>query len=219
MVLIYVDDDFRHRMVVVWEADSIPEDGPAASAIRSLMSDQRLEYDVVEKDRSGKFVVRRISKEGPTGIITTSTRPLQEQASTRMLTISISDASEQTREVLRVLAREDDDQDWSGQASMWVDFQKWLSLSEVPGVSVPFARELAERLPADAVRIWRDFTQVLSVIKTFALLHQAQRQQDSRSRVIATLDDYRLARWLLEDVLSTSVSGGASPAIRRRLWK
>ena len=33
--LIYSEEDFAHRVVVVGEADSIPEDGPAASAIRS----------------------------------------------------------------------------------------------------------------------------------------------------------------------------------------
>src|SRR5206468_614762 len=37
--LIYSDADFQHRVVVVSEVDSIPEDGPAASAIRSIAAD------------------------------------------------------------------------------------------------------------------------------------------------------------------------------------
>ncbi len=213
--LIYANQDFQHRIVILWEADSIPEEGPAASAIRSLMSDQRLEYDVVEKDNSGKHIVRHIRKDGPTGIITTSTKPLREQASTRMLTVSIADTPDQTRAVLQAIAQETEtNPELVNEISAWIDFQQWLNVSGVQDVSVPFAQALAEKFPVDAVRIRRDFSQILSVIKTFALIHQAQRQRDNKGRSIASLDDYRLTCWLLEDVLSTTVTGGASSAIR-----
>ena len=41
-------------MVILTEADSLPEEGPAASAMRSLMSDAAMEYEVVEKDDGGE---------------------------------------------------------------------------------------------------------------------------------------------------------------------
>ncbi|HEV8715785.1 MAG TPA: hypothetical protein VGX03_23520 [Candidatus Binatia bacterium] len=56
--LIYTNEDFQHRVVIVSEADSIPEDGPAASAIRSLAADNYIAYDaeVFESaNRSNRF--------------------------------------------------------------------------------------------------------------------------------------------------------------------
>src|SRR5581483_496678 len=56
--LVYSDADFEHKTVIVSEADSLPEDGPAAAAIRSLAADNVMEYDVVERDeRTGRWGV------------------------------------------------------------------------------------------------------------------------------------------------------------------
>ncbi|MFC1865093.1 MarR family transcriptional regulator [Chloroflexota bacterium] len=214
MALVYSDENFSHRTVVFWEADSLPEEGPAASAVRSLMSDQRLEYQVVEKDNTGHFIVRRIIKKGPTGLITTSTKSVRDQASTRLLMVPIPDSVEQTRAVLRSIANREHNQTNNSDISLFVDFQSWLTHTNEHTVSVPFATTLAEKIPANVVRIRRDFLQILTVIKTFAMLHQAQRKRDSKGKIIAEMIDYRLTRWLLEDTLSTSISGGFSPAIR-----
>jgi hypothetical protein len=48
--LIYSEESFEHRVLWVGEADSIPADGPAASALRSIADDNRLVYEVVERD-------------------------------------------------------------------------------------------------------------------------------------------------------------------------
>ena len=61
------------------------------------MSDEEMKYEVVEKGEDGKFQTRKIRKKGPTGLITTSIKSLGDQASTRTLTVSISDYPEQTR--------------------------------------------------------------------------------------------------------------------------
>jgi hypothetical protein len=90
--LIYTDEDFQHRVVIVAEADSIPEDGAAASAIRSLAADNYMAYDVVEKNsKTNKWETRHIVKPGPTGLMTTSTRSLGPQMSTRVLEIPLPD--------------------------------------------------------------------------------------------------------------------------------
>jgi hypothetical protein len=60
-VLIYGDFDLRHKTLFVGEADSLPagEDNPAARAIRNLLTDGSLHYEVVVPDRAAaKFVVR-----------------------------------------------------------------------------------------------------------------------------------------------------------------
>jgi hypothetical protein len=68
--LVYEDEEYTHRIVVVAEVDSLPDEGPAASAIRSIAQDNERIYKVVEREaRSGHFVTRTIRKHGPTGVI------------------------------------------------------------------------------------------------------------------------------------------------------
>jgi glutamate synthase domain-containing protein 1 len=40
--LIYSRESFEHRTIIVGEADSLPYDGPAAAAIRSLAADNEM---------------------------------------------------------------------------------------------------------------------------------------------------------------------------------
>ncbi|MCL0099934.1 hypothetical protein M1O55_03585 [Dehalococcoidia bacterium] len=212
--LIYNDEQFTHRTVILTEADSLPEDGSAASAIRSLMSDGEMTYEVVEKSDDGNHHVRKIVKQGPTGLITTSTRPLGDQASTRTLTVSISDSPEQTRMVMHAQADRANEAVVQPDFEPWIALQRWLDLAGERRVVIPFAHKLADMIPATAVRMRRDFSQLLTVIKTNALLHQTQRERDVQGRIIATLDDYAAARWLLEEVFTTTVNE-VTPAIRQ----
>jgi hypothetical protein len=213
--LIYNEQQFQHRVVVLTEADSLPEEGPAASAIRSLMSDQEMSYEVVEKGKDGEFHVRKISKPGPTGLITTSTRPLGDQASTRTLTVNISDSPQQTRLVLHAQADRTNHTLNPPDLSPLTALDRWLELAGERRVVVPFAHALADLVPATAVRMRRDFAQLLAVVQVMALLHQCQRDRDSQGRIVASLDDYAESRWLLEDVFDVTVSEGLTPAVRQ----
>ena len=212
--LIYNDEQFTHRTVILTEADSLPEDSPAASAVRSLMSDGEMTYEVVEKGEDGSHHVRKISKLGPTGLITTSTKPLGDQASTRTLTVSISDSPKQTRLVMHAQADRANDELVQPDFEPWVAAQRWLEMAGEKRVVIPFAHELADMISTAAVRMRRDFSQLLTVIQTIALLHQAQRERDHQGRIIATLDDYAVARWLLEEVFTATVNE-VTPAIRQ----
>jgi hypothetical protein len=212
--LVYNDEAFTYRTVILTEADSLPEEGPAASAIRSLMSDREMSYEVVEKGQDSSFHVRKLVKAGPTGLITTSTRPLGDQATTRTLTVSIPDSAEQTRLVLHAQADRANQALASPDLSQWVALQRWLELAGERRVVIPFAHVLADAVPANAVRMRRDFPQLLTVIQTIALLHQQLRERDDQGRIIATLRDYAEARWLLEEVFTVTVHEGLTPAIR-----
>ncbi len=213
--LIYNDESFEHRIVIVGEVDSVPENGPAASAIRSLMTDTAMEYEVVEKDQeTGSFAVRRIRKPGPTGLITTSTRPLGEQASTRTLAITLDDTPKQTRAIMHAHAEAVNALRAATDPSAFVALQRWLDLAGECRVTVPYAAALADVVPAEQVRMRRDFRQLLTVIQTIALLHQRQRQRDAKGRIVATLEDYRMARDVLLDVFTAVASGGVTKAMR-----
>src|SRR5262249_21289283 len=136
---------FEHRVVIFAEADSIPDDGPAASAVRSIAADHRLVYEVVERDgRTGRHHTRRIEKPGPTGLITTSTRSLSLQLGTRVLEISVKDDSDQTRAVMRAHAQTVRPVAMRGVDDLqpYIAVQRWLHLGGVKQIAIPFAAAL-----------------------------------------------------------------------------
>jgi len=214
--LVYTDEDFKHRMVVIGEMDSIPSEGPAASTVRSIANDMCMSYETVERDpESGKFVTRKINKDGPTGLITTGTRPFDEQMSTRCLSLTLADDPEQTRAVMRAEAAEAE-----MEARLEVDvapfhaYQRWLAEGE-RRVIIPFACALAALVPSRAVRARRDFKQLLTTIKTLALLSRAKRQRTTSGFIIATIEqDYARARGLLVPLMDSIANEGLTAAIR-----
>lgn len=101
-VLIYTNAEFKHKVMVFSEADSLPagEDNPAASAVRNLLQDHRLNYEVVET-KGSKQQVRRIEKEGPTVLITTATRSLGNQLMSRLFVLDVPDDQQQIRAAVK----------------------------------------------------------------------------------------------------------------------
>jgi hypothetical protein len=60
-------------------------------------------------------------------------------------------------------------------------------------------------VPPVAVRLRRDFSGVLSLIKANALLHRASRERDKHGRIIASLGDYAVVRELASEFISENV--------------
>ncbi len=215
--LIYDEDgDYKHKIVIVAEADSLPDEGPAASAIRALASENEMRYDVVEQEGgTGSFHTRHIVKPGPTGLITTSTEPLDPQMATRMLMVAVSETPEQTQVILfSQAASANGTQPNPPDVSVLRALQRWLELYGDSDVSIPYSMQLADKVPVGLVRVRRDFPQLLALIAAFAILHQRQRERDEAGRVVAALDDYRMARELLLAVFAETTSGGVSNAVR-----
>jgi hypothetical protein len=213
--LIFSEEDFQHRVVVMAEADSISDEGSAGSAMRALAEDNKLVYEVTEKN-DGKHETRRIHKDGPTGLITTSTKRLARQMNTRVLEVSISDGPKQTRDVVRAHAQTvmPDALSKLPAVTPFLDVQRWLEQTGECRVVIPFAEVLADLVPVHEVRMRRDFRQLLTVIQTSALLYQAQRERTKDGEIIATLEDYKIARWLLSAVFDAISEDGLTPAVR-----
>ncbi len=209
LALVYTDEQFAHKTIVFAEADSLPEDGSAASALRAIVTDGSLSHEVTERDEeTGKFTTRKIVKEGPTGLITTSTRKIREQLSTRMITVTIPDDRKQTKGVLLAIARSANATDGETEPdAKYVDFQRWLELAGNTKVFIPFAEELAEKVPVTQVRMRRDFKQLLIAIKTVAILMQQQRTTDQDGRIIATCRDYEIAKDIIGATFSDVAVG------------
>ncbi len=217
--LIHGSDDLQHKCVILGECDSLSGlEGNAATLIRSIVEDARTDFDVVERNpETGESVTRRISKEGPTGLITSGVRELEPQLAPRVLNIQLLDTADQTREILHAeaaLASGDFCEPDPVIIEQFVDFQRWLSLKPKTVAVVPYARILAEFMPVAEVRMRRDFKQLLVVIRTVAWLNQAHRSRNGAGAIVANLEDYHWARELLLSVFQSIAAGGLTDAIR-----
>jgi hypothetical protein len=189
--LAYSEEPLSHRFLVLAEAAGMSGEFQTY-LIRSLLSEGRLRYETVEKTSEG-LKPKIIEREGPTGLIVTTTRTrLNGENETRMLTVRVDDTAEHTKEILAALADEDA---VSPDSSLeeWRAFQTWIEGGE-KRVTIPYAKKLAKKIPPVAVRLRRDFGAVLNLIRSHALLHRANRERDERGRIVATVEDYAVVR-------------------------
>ena len=216
--LAYSEEPLSHRFVILYEAAALGSDW-AAYFVRSLMSEGRLIYELVEKTPKG-LQVRRIEREGPTGLITTTTAvQLNHENETRFFSLHMNDSQKQTKKIMLSEAEK-----VSGKSEQpviddeaffrpWRALQSWLAVAE-HRVIIPFAPAIAELSPPVAVRLRRDFSAVLSLIQAHALLHQVSRQRDERGRIIATLEDYQHVRELMRDVMAEATEQSVPKNLR-----
>src|SRR5499427_6908707 len=126
--IIYSDEDYRHRFIVIFEAAGMNSD-MMSYLIRTLLSEGRVVYEVVEKTKEG-LRPRRIEKEGPTGLITTTTAPkLHPENETRLLSLGVIDTPDQTKAVMQALA-DDDAKKKIIDYAPWHAMQVWLAAGE-----------------------------------------------------------------------------------------
>ena len=207
--LAYDTEPLRHRMLVVYEAAGISSD-TASYLMRSLLSEGRISYVTVDRGKSG-LASRRIEREGPTGLITTTTAVhLHPENETRLLSLTVADTPDQTQAVMLAHAR------GAGpdrNRTAWHDLQTWLA-EHPTDVRVPFAETLATAIPPVAVRLRRDFPTLLSLVRVHALLHQCSRQRDEDGAVVATLDDYSAVRELVWDLMADAAERSVPSTVR-----
>jgi len=199
--LAYGEEALSHR-IVLYEAAGLTGDF-GTYLVRSLLSEGRICYDTVEKTRDG-LKSRRIEREGPTGLITTTTAiHLHPENETRLLSLTVTDTAAQTKAVMQAQAKRQGRTDHIDLAS-WHAMQCFLSL--VPRqVVIPFASELADLIPPVAVRLRRDYPTILALIEAHALLHQATRERNAQGAIIASLVDYSAVREIAADFVSHGV--------------
>jgi hypothetical protein len=208
--LAYSEEPLSHRFLVIYEAAGMNSDFQTY-LIRSLLSEGRVRYETVEKTSEG-MKPRLIEREGPTGLIVTTTAvKLHPENETRLISLTVTDTQQQTRSIMAALAEEAalDGPD----VNPWHALQQWLERAE-RRVTIPYAKALAEAIPPVAVRLRRDFGAVLNLIKAYALLHQASRQRDREGRIVATIADYARVRELVAGLVSEGVEATVAPSVR-----
>jgi hypothetical protein len=212
--LVYSTEEYAHRTLIVYEVVALREgveDDMTSYFIRSLLSEGRINYPVTVRDQDGGFTTKTIIKEGPTNLIFTTTKTkVHAENETRILSLATDDSREQTSRVFDELAVEDRD---LSDLSDWQDLQRWLAQAE-HRVTLPYARELVQKIPPVAVRLRRDVGSLLALIRSHAVLHQASRGRDDQDRIIADLDDYAVVRELVADVMAEGVGTTVSKTVR-----
>jgi hypothetical protein len=213
--LAYSEEPLRHRILVIYEAAGMTGDFQSY-LMRSLLSEGCVKYETVEKTSDG-LRARLIEREGPTGLLVTTTAArLHPENETRLLSLWVTDAPDRTRDVFRALASRatlSDGPSVTIDLESWRALQTWLANGE-HRVAVPYAVHLAELIPPVAVRLRRDFGLLLTLIRAHAVLHRATRAETDDGAVIATLADYAAVRELTADLFADGVEATVSPATR-----
>ena len=209
--LAYSEEPIKHRFLVFFEAEGMSSDF-ATYLMRSLLSEGRLRYEFVEKTSEG-LRVRLIEREGPTGLVVTTTAVrMHPENETRLLSLTVTDTREQTRDILASLAKSKTE---GTDLTPWHALQDWLAGPAAERkVAIPYAPALADLVPPVAVRLRRDFGAVLNLIQTHAILHQASREKNEEGHIVATLDDYARVRDLVDDLISEGIEATVPQSVR-----
>jgi hypothetical protein len=218
--LYYDTEDYRHRMLIVAEADGIKEAGEYS--LRTLLTENKLKLKTVGKDAQGSNEGQTLEKEGPTGLIMTTTRArMNPENETRYLSIGLDESPAQTQRIKKATAKR-----WASLRSprsaraasldVWTNLQRMLVPVEV---MVPFSEFLADRTPREPLRMRRDFEKLLLLISASAILHQAQRRklgttEDGKPIIEAGVLDYFIVKELFEKLFFQSLHGISLNALK-----
>jgi hypothetical protein len=212
--LVYSDEEFTNRTLVVYEVTALREgveDDMTSYFVRSLLSEGCIKHEVTIRDKDGNFATQKITKQGPTNLVFTTTKTrVHDENETRILSLTTDDSREQTALVLLELANETNG---GNDLQEWHDLQRWLAEGE-HRVTIPYGPKLAALVPPEAVRLRRDFGSLLALVRAHAMLHQATRGRDAGGRIIAALDDYCVVRDLVADVIAQGVGATVSDTVR-----
>jgi hypothetical protein len=209
LYLLYQDKPLSHRFIYVPEWTTLKDDEDLISILRTLVSEGHINHGTVEGQ--GRKEARELVKEGPTGLLMTTTAAVTDpELETRCQTLRTDDSPQQTREVFRAIAAAGRQQ---GEVNLqrWHDLQRWLE-AQPAQVDVPYAEDLAELMPNTTVRMRRDFTTILCLVRAHALLHQRTRKRGRRG-VEAAFADYGAVRDLVESLLAEEADAHAPEAL------
>ena len=204
----------EHKLIVNGERKHRADDDAAdkTAPLRQLISEGRI-VKVVTVKNGNEFETKTIEQNGPVAYVETTTSPTTSifaEDLNRCLLLQTDDSPEQTAKVMQAVARryssssgnEITDEKYQAILDRHREFQ--LALERIP-VVIPYAADLAARMPTGRLEARRAITQVLGTIEAIALMHQFQRERDADGRLEATPSDYATARRLLLKPLTQSI--------------
>jgi hypothetical protein len=193
------EHEFEHKAVFIAEYDGV---SGADFAIRTFQSEQLIEWQYVEPSEKG--IAKKAKRvKGPAAFIQATTRAtLHPENETRLLFIQVDESETQTRAIMERQAVEAT----GGVTASDAACAGWHGLLwglKAKAVVIPFAPGLARVFPGNRVRSRRDFPKLLALIEASAFLHQGQRPRDGKGNIVATGQDYSIAKDLFEHCYSS----------------
>jgi len=203
--LYYRVESLSHKVFVFMER---PGAESSDYQIRVLQSEGKLRYSVAQKDpETGQIVCEDREIKGPVAYIETTTEPtLHDENETRVFSASVDESEAGTGGILQEQARQATGVVPDSEPTLRV-WRAAHTLLQHVRVVIPFAPRIVEHFPKAQVRARRDFPRFLALIQASALLYQHQRERTPDGAVIATLDDYELARRTAGPLLEAAVAG------------
>ena len=199
--LAYEKEDMRHRFIVIFEESGLSSSEFGEYLIRTLLSEGEIRYKSATKV-GNKIEPIELHLQGPIGLLTTTTKVgIHPENATRVIFAPVDDSKEQTEAIFRRLA---DETEYQTDLSRWKSLQSWMEGGE-RRVTIPFGSIIAENTIPSDVRLRRDFTTFMTLIKAHALLHQKNRQRAEDGKIIATIDDYSTVYELVAELIGEQV--------------
>ena len=210
---LYHRKSVAHKFVVAGERSRNTEDvGDATAALRQLQSEGEI-TKLITMQEEGGFVTRTVTQKGPIAYVETTTlKPgaIFPEDLNRALLFKTDESEEQTRAIINQTAQRYVKVTKIDGHAIVEKHREYQASLEGKTVTIPFAGNLIERVPARQVEARRVAQQILSMIEAITLFHQTQRRTDKHDRLIATKADYMVAAQILRAPLAESL--GVKPA-------
>ena len=205
--LVYEPGGFQNRTIILEEAESLvrkegTEKNEVAEMLRVLLSEQKLTHKTVVKNPdTNAFETVTATVEGPTNLLTSTTRSLLDPEIESRMVDRWSDTSEtHMRAVLSMLGeRAAGGKDPDRQLETWHTYARWVRRGPTD-VVIPFAKLLSRSWSTGAgSRTFRDYNNLISLTRASALVHRLRRMVSDSGLIVAELADYQIAYDLLGD--------------------
>lgn len=213
--LYFLNGGLKHKCLIVTEGFQFQEKNAADSelvySVRSLISEGRVSYCVVEKGEDGKLVTVEKKLEGPTSFITTTImNDLEPQLEDRLFTIHPDEGFEQTRDIITMtgLQRADLHKGLDKKViDIWKQYHRLLSPVEVV---MPFSPAISSFITKNSrvpLATRRAFNRVLIVVQSVACAYQHQRKRNENNKVIVEICDYWMALQIVSEAFRENLGG------------
>jgi hypothetical protein len=207
-----------HRFIVAGERSRVEdsERAEATRALREMLSAGKL-TKLMPMKVDGEIVTVCIEQDGPIAYVESTTlAKIFDEDSKRCLMLHTDERPEQTRRIVRQLAAAYAHAKGAAATERIILRHHAMQrmLDRLP-VAVPYAVHLGELIPTARVEARRVFPHLIGMVQAITLLHQRQRERNADGTLLATEEDYQIARHLLLKPMARLLGNGLSdPAWR-----
>ncbi len=195
----YQKDELINKLVLIQDIDGL--DSEALYAFREMQSAGSVSSSTIQKDKNGQLVskINTVQTHFASLIATTHAEIYFDNMS-RSLVVGVDESQEQTLDIINFQNKKTAgifDEKFSIQAKE--QLQNCIRTLKSYEVVNRFADKL--QLPVEAKMLRRLNSHYQAFVSQITLLHQFQREQDSQGKLIATVEDLRLACEILFDAI------------------